>query len=445
MLARRAGRAPPRQSDTAAVVAGVAAVVVLGTAAYAARGMFAHKSARASLGPKTQLTVSGGVHVPAISPDGKQLAFVDRTCGAGGCTYSVVVQDVGGTTTRSILENATAAYGLEWSPDRRNLMFNGTVADGTGPISFPRSAVRRIFSPLEWRRSTLTAIHCCWAPRRADRFGLHDRSGRSRRHPPRQHRRSRRRPGPGGSVGHTGNALDRDADLASRRTDSGRSSTARGRSRIASSTPARAAASASSTRSGCSARVTRRANRSCASRSTVRRGHLATTQDTMVTALFTNFSVTADGSKMVMDEGTLEYGVWAMDFPAMVQKGGRLTNEGRIARASNAVDATVSPDGGRLLFGVESCQPPDSTRRCSSRAAIRRRCGNAARDQRHADQRAVGRFGDGERRLASGLEGAPRSRRRAHRRDEQHARPRRLDDCRRIAAWRRMDMDPRSA
>ena len=77
-------------------------------------------------------------------------------------------------------------------------------------------------------------------------------------------------------------------------------------------------------------------------------GRLATSQDTMTTALFTNFSVTADGSKMVMDEGTLEYGVWATDIPSIVQ--GRLSNDSRIARASNNVLASISPDGGRLLF-----------------------------------------------------------------------------------------------
>lgn len=63
---------------------------------------------------------------------------------------------------------------------------------------------------------------------------------------------------------------------------------------------------------------------------------------------FSNFSVTADGSKMVMDEGTFEYGVWATDIPSIVQ--GRLSNDGRIARASNNILASVSPDGGRLLF-----------------------------------------------------------------------------------------------
>ena len=46
---------------------------------------------------------------------------------APDCTYAIEIQDVGGTATHRILEGATAAYGLEWSPDRRNLMFYGTI------------------------------------------------------------------------------------------------------------------------------------------------------------------------------------------------------------------------------------------------------------------------------------------------------------------------------
>ena len=33
---------------------------------------------------------------------------------------------MGGNATHRVLEGATAAYGLEWSPDRRNLIFVGT-------------------------------------------------------------------------------------------------------------------------------------------------------------------------------------------------------------------------------------------------------------------------------------------------------------------------------
>jgi hypothetical protein len=68
----------------------------------------------------------------------------------------------------------------------------------------------------------------------------------------------------------------------------------------------------------------------------------------MTTALFTNVSITADGSKMVIDEGTLEFGVWATDVSAIVQ--GKLANDARIARASNNVTASISPDGGRILL-----------------------------------------------------------------------------------------------
>ncbi|MGH7688405.1 MAG: hypothetical protein ACREN3_02230, partial [Gemmatimonadaceae bacterium] len=76
-------------------------------------------------------------------------------------------------------------------------------------------------------------------------------------------------------------------------------------------------------------------------------GHLSAQQDTMVTGIFTNVSVTADGTKMVMDQGTLDYGLWTTTVPELSQ--GRLTEDHRIAHASNSVLGFVSPDGGRLL------------------------------------------------------------------------------------------------
>src|SRR5687768_15706154 len=86
----------------------------------------------AVLGPKTQLTTTGAVLHPAISPDGKQLAYVTRQCKPAGCGLSIVVQDVGGSATRTILEGSSASYTLEWSPDRRNLIFTGTIGSRTG-------------------------------------------------------------------------------------------------------------------------------------------------------------------------------------------------------------------------------------------------------------------------------------------------------------------------
>lgn len=76
-------------------------------------------------------------------------------------------------------------------------------------------------------------------------------------------------------------------------------------------------------------------------------GHLATRQDTMVTGLFTGFSITDDGKSMVMDEGTYDFNVWNLDFADVLK--GRYPDERRIAHASSPVSGSLSPDGARLL------------------------------------------------------------------------------------------------
>jgi hypothetical protein len=87
---------------------------------------------RATLRDRRQLTFTGRVTLPAISGDGKQLAYVVPQCAANQCTYSIELQDVGGTVTRRLFEGATALYDLEWSPDRRNLIFVGSVGNRFG-------------------------------------------------------------------------------------------------------------------------------------------------------------------------------------------------------------------------------------------------------------------------------------------------------------------------
>ncbi|MGH7671066.1 MAG: protein kinase domain-containing protein, partial [Gemmatimonadaceae bacterium] len=118
-----AKRRPAMMAGIALAV--VAVAVAIGT--WAMRGRSTSVGRQVSLGTKTQLTVSGGVYYPAISPDGKQLAYAARHCHGADCTYSIVEQDVGGATTRSILDGATSVYALGWSPDRRNLLLAGTV------------------------------------------------------------------------------------------------------------------------------------------------------------------------------------------------------------------------------------------------------------------------------------------------------------------------------
>ena len=88
--------------------------------------------ARATLRDRRQLTFNGRVTLPAISGDGKQLAYVVSSCAADGCRYGIELQDVGGTATRRLFDGATAIYDVFWSPDRRHLIFAGSVGNRFG-------------------------------------------------------------------------------------------------------------------------------------------------------------------------------------------------------------------------------------------------------------------------------------------------------------------------
>ena len=135
--------AKPRRR--AALVAGIAGVVVAVTAGgLIASGKFKRVDTSAALRDRTQLTFTGKVSAPTVSADGKQLAYFTKECAGADCRYAIYVQDVGSTTTRRVLEAATAAYSLEWSPDRRNLAMNGTVAGryGTYLVSALGGALR---------------------------------------------------------------------------------------------------------------------------------------------------------------------------------------------------------------------------------------------------------------------------------------------------------------
>jgi Periplasmic component of the Tol biopolymer transport system len=84
-----------------------------------------------TLRDRVQLTSTGRVSYPAISSDGKELAYAIAQCDST-CHYAVEIKDVGGSATRRIVEGATALYGIMWSPDRRNLLFQGTMAGRYG-------------------------------------------------------------------------------------------------------------------------------------------------------------------------------------------------------------------------------------------------------------------------------------------------------------------------
>ena len=254
---------------------------------------------------------------------------------------------MGGTTTRTILEGATAAFGLEWSPDRRNIGFAGTVngragayllsalggaprfltggvatfyAGGDslllGPVIRPDSVywigvaaldgVVRDSIHVAGKGQGLAAIsvvpgtnwivtlvlqqpHGLWQ--------VIDRSGRV--------------------ADHVVNACTCGGQATKNAVWLSRAGHAIGESIV----------------------------RIGIDRET---GRLATRQDTMVTAVFSNFSLTGDGAGMVMDEGTFDFSVWALNLGDVLS--GHYAEDRRVAHASVGVSAQVSPNGARLLL-----------------------------------------------------------------------------------------------
>ncbi len=324
---------------------GIAAGLVIALAGGVAVLKKPASSSRAVLGEKTQLTSTGAVNSPAISGDGKQLAYITKKCGPEGCRYSITVQDVGSPVTRIILEGATAAYGVEWSPDRRNLLMAGTVDGragawivsalggnphylGTGAATFYAGGDSLLIGPtprpdsVYWMKvASLDGLVHDSIPVRGSGQGLTSISSVPGTtwiltlitQPPR---------GLWQVIGRDGKVFDRVVNACT-----------------CGGVATRDAVWLIRAGSGNGESIVRIGlDRSS--------GRLATRQDTMASGLFTGISVTDDGAAMVMDEGTYDYSVWALDWPDL-QKG-NFPEERRVAHSSSGVSAAVSPDGARL-------------------------------------------------------------------------------------------------
>jgi len=67
----------------------------------------------------------------------------------------------------------------------------------------------------------------------------------------------------------------------------------------------------------------------------------------LLTGTITSFSVTSDGSAVAYDQGTYDYGSWALNLADALK--GRFPDSRRLVQASTPVTTAVSPDGARLL------------------------------------------------------------------------------------------------
>ncbi|HUR95167.1 MAG TPA: protein kinase [Gemmatimonadales bacterium] len=330
------------------IAAGIVAVLVAaGVAAFVMSRRTEQREPSFALRDRTQLTFSGSVYASAVSADGKQLAYITHNCDAQGCSYSVDLQDVGGTATHRVLDRASAAYGLEWSPDRRNLIFTGTVKGRWGfyLVSALGGPPRYLSSgaAMFWAGGDsllvgpqLTGGDSVFQIKVTSIDGaVHD---------------SIRLAGPGvgltalsvspggrwivALVVQAGRGLwqvfDRSGKVADKVVNS-------------CTCPGRITSDALwLTRSGTGAESIVRIGIDAST------GRLATRQDTLLSGNFNNFSVTADGSTLVIDDGTQDYSLWALGLPAALKN--RFADSERLAKASTRLFAQLSPDGERLLL-----------------------------------------------------------------------------------------------
>ncbi len=309
-------------------------------AATPAHGTFA-------LRDRTQLTTTGNVWASAISGDGKQLAYITHNCAEAGCSYAVEIQDVGGTATHRILEGASAAYGLEWSPDRRNLIFEGTVSGrygmyllsalggGTRYLSpagaaFWAGGDSLLVGPPATGNDSVFQVRVTSIDGAVrDSIAVHG-------------------PGlgvaalsvqPGGkwivalvvqSRRGLWQVFDRSGKVADRVLNS---CTCGGR--ITSD-------ALWLTRAGQGFESIVRVGLDPAT------GHLSTRQDTLLSGAFNNFSVTANGSTLVLDDGTSSYNLYALSLGDAFA--GKLPNASRRLESSTRINGKISPDGRRLMI-----------------------------------------------------------------------------------------------
>jgi hypothetical protein len=335
------------------VAIAVAAVAVIGTGLWLARGKFSGPTrTAATLRDRTQITNTGRVSLPDVSDDGKTIAYVVTDCGPRGCRYGVEMQDVAGGLSRRLLEGATAVYKVQISPDRRNILILGTVNGVYG--SFIVSTLGGVAHRVVTGQATFWAggdsLLLVRSSFPADTFWILV-SGLDGV--------------PTDSIRVEGPADDAELTAVpnSQRImyalTKGRNvewiSADRSGKRYSSKTFLLGLVGGGKASSDALWVQTFSSSTNFLRRSIVRipfdgsTGRFAERGDTVYTGTLTNFGVTADGGTLILDEGITEYAGWALSFEDLLK--GRFTEDKRVLRGTSSFGASLSPDGNAVVVG----------------------------------------------------------------------------------------------
>jgi hypothetical protein len=336
-------------------VAAGAAVVALATS-YAHGTIGRGPRGGVTLAARRQITFNGQVAIPAISGDGKTLAYRTTNCGPSGCTFGIELQDVVGAASQRLFDGASNILSIEWSPDRRNFLFAGTINPrfGTFIISALGDTPRRVSSGSTFFAGgdSLLSVRGPGAAKNTNWVLVSGLDG-----VPRDSilvvtdsavalKFVRAVPGSKwivlGMYHRTllePRVIQRDGRVASRVLVG----------HVGSIPQVHVSSDALWVSPGgpqYPKRVVLRVALDAAS------GQLSSTVDTLYTGVHTDFGVTADGAALVLDEGSAAFDLWGLELSEALH--GVFPEQKRLVHSTSEIYVRLSPDGGRVVVGHDA-------------------------------------------------------------------------------------------
>jgi serine/threonine protein kinase len=332
-------------------------LAVLGVAVVALAIMFVRDRiggtthAAITLTDRRQLTFSGEVSTPAISSDGRTLAYQTTNCDSTRCTFGIELQDVGSAASRRLFDGASAIYQIEWSPNARNLLFSGTFSGvrGTFLLSALGGTPRRVAHSATFFAGgdSLLSLRPRGYPK--DKWvllsGLDGVPNDSILVGGPTDRVTFVRAVSGSSWIVVGMVLSTvvEARLTAR---DGRVSSRTMVGHVGTSPEAHTSSDALWVSPGGSRYPKRSILRFGIDAES---GAFLSSVDTLFTGVHTGFSVTADGTGLVIDEGSTEFALVGIDVSEAVS--GVFPEQNRMVRVTSALTVSLSPNGQRVLVG----------------------------------------------------------------------------------------------
>jgi serine/threonine protein kinase len=337
-----------------AVIAGIAAIAVA-VAVSVKTFKDDNPQATVTLRDKQQLTRSGSIVMGTMSDDAKMIAYGVNVCSVNGCRYGIDIKDLASGESRRLIDNLTALYRLDLSPDRRNLLILGSINGvfGSWVVSLvgatPRIAVPGGASAFYADGDSLVMIR---SQGPSDHYWvLFAGTDAQPVDSVRVNEPADRAPAPFtmpqsryfGLVIDRGQAtrfaiLDRAGHTVSKLDfPSGSAGTATTDALWIYDTP----------------RTTGNVNlvRVPFDRRTMK---LASRGDTVYSGTTNSMSLSADGSMLLYDDGATDYSSWALPFEDMVSN--KFSDEQRLMRATGEMRGSISPDGVITTVGTENPQ-----------------------------------------------------------------------------------------